>query len=60
VDGVVSYDELQAMTPQERHENFRESIIWRAEDVPDQYRPTLDRLQRRRDEREARLRGQAS
>lgn len=60
MDGVVSYDELQAMTPQERHENFRDSIIWRVEDVPDQYRPALDRLQRMRDEREARLRGQAS
>ncbi len=60
MEDAVSYDELQAMTPQERHENFRDSILWRVEDVPDQYRPALERLQQRRDEREARLRGQAS
>ena len=60
MDGVVSFEDLQAMTPAERHQNFRDSIIWKLEDVPEQYRPALERQRQRLLEREARLRGQAS
>jgi hypothetical protein len=60
VDGVTSYDDLQAMTPQQRSEHFRTSLVL----DPAQWRPNeqalADRLREQVLEREERLRGQAS
>ena len=59
-DDVTTYEQLQEMTPAEREAHFDASIIWRLEDVPEQYRPILERQEQRILEREARLRGKAS
>ena len=59
-DEVTTYEQLQAMTPEEREAHFDASIIWRLEDVPEQYRPALEIQRQRLLVREARLRGQAS
>jgi hypothetical protein len=60
MDGVTSYDDLQAMTPQQRSEHFRASLAL----DPKQWRPNeqvlADRLRDQVLEREERLRGQAS
>jgi hypothetical protein len=60
VDGVTSYDDLQSMTPQQRGEHFRESLVldpaqWRSNE-----QDLADRLREQALEREERLRGQAS
>jgi len=47
MDEVTSYDELMAMTPQERHQHYLDSIIWKVEDVPVQHRPALERQRQR-------------
>jgi hypothetical protein len=60
MDGVTSYDELMAMTPEERHQHYLDSIIRSIEDVPAQYLPALERQRQRLLAREERLRGQAS
>jgi hypothetical protein len=60
MDGVTSYDELMAMTQAEREANFDASIIWKLDEVPEQYLPALERQRQRLLAREERLRGQAS
>ena len=59
-DEVTTYEQLQAMTPQERHEHFLASIVW----DPAEYAPNESALVERLDAysraREERLRGQAS
>jgi hypothetical protein len=60
MDGVTGYEDLQAMTPEQRSAHFRESVVL----DPAQWRPNeqalVARLREQVLEREARLRGQAS
>lgn len=53
---VITAAELDQMTPQERADSFRASIIRDLDDVPAEYRHVVDELRRRVLEREARTR----
>lgn len=57
---VTTYEQLQAMTPQERREHFRASIVWDLDDLTESERALLETQRRRVLAREERLRGQAS
>lgn len=59
-DDVTTYEDLQAMSPAEREAHFDASIIWKLEDVPEQYQPALELQRQRILAREARLHGKAS
>ncbi|MFZ0161089.1 MAG: hypothetical protein WAL50_18830 [Kineosporiaceae bacterium] len=60
MDGVTSYEDLQAMTPQERREHFRSALVLdSAQWLPHEQALADDVRQQVRD-REERLRGQAS
>jgi hypothetical protein len=59
-DKVTTYEQLQAMTPQERREHFRASIVWDLEELDERQRALVDRQTQRVLAREERLRGQAS
>jgi len=64
MDGVTTYDQLQAMSPEERRAHFYASIVL----DPTTLRPGTQRrleemsaeLDERQEDREERLRGQAS
>ncbi len=59
-DEVTTYEQLQAMTPQERHEHFLASIVWDPTDFTSNERALVERLDEYTLAREERLRGQAS
>ena len=59
-DEVTTYEQLQAMTPQERREHFHASIVWDLEELTERERALVDRQSQRVLAREERLRGQAS
>lgn len=40
-DKVVTAAELEAMTPQERHEHSRASIVWDLDELPPAYRAKI-------------------
>jgi len=59
-DEVTTYEQLQAMTPQERHEHFLASIVWDPADFTSNESALVERLDEYTLAREERLRGQAS
>jgi len=59
-DEVTTYEQLQAMTPQERHEHFLNSIVLNPADFRPNERVLVERLDELTLAREERLRGQAS
>jgi hypothetical protein len=63
-DDVVTYEQLQALTPEERREQFRASIVLDPDSLPEGERDHVKALSARLDartrEREEHLRGQAS
>ncbi len=59
-DDVTTYEQLQAMTPQERHEHFLASIVWDPADFSSNERALVEQLDAYTVAREERLRGQAS
>jgi hypothetical protein len=59
-DEVTTYEQIQAMTPQERQEHFRASIVSDLDDLTPRERELLEEQNRRVLAREARLRGKAS
>jgi hypothetical protein len=59
-DEVTTFEQLQAMTPQERQENFRASIVSDLDELTPRERELLEEQNRRVLAREARLRGKAS
>jgi hypothetical protein len=60
MDGVTTYEQLQAMTAQERHEHFLASIVWDLDTLTPRQRELLDQQTERVLAREERLRGKAS
>lgn len=63
-DDVITYEQLQALTPEDRREHFRASIVLDPNTVPEREREHVKALSARLDartrEREEHLRGQAS
>jgi hypothetical protein len=59
-DVVTTYEQLQAMTPQERHEHFATSIVLNPADFRPNERELVERLDELTLAREERLHGQAS
>jgi hypothetical protein len=59
-DEITTYEQLQAMTPQERHEHFLTSIVLDPADFQPNERVLVARLDELTLAREERLRGQAS
>lgn len=59
MDDVVSYDELQAMTPAERSEHFEASIVRDLDALTERQRARLEAQTARVLAREERLRGSA-
>jgi hypothetical protein len=63
-DDVVTYEQLQALTPEERREHFRASIVLDPNSLPERERDHVKALSARLDartrERVEPLRGQAS
>jgi hypothetical protein len=59
-DEVTTFEQLQAMTPQQRHKSFLASIVRNEDDLRPNERPLLERMREQVLEREARLRGEAS
>lgn len=59
-DEVTTFEQLQAMTPQQRHEHFLASIVWNEADLRPNERALLERSADLVLERERRLRGEAS
>jgi hypothetical protein len=63
-DDVTTFDQLRAMTPQERREHFRACVILDPSELPTRERAHLEEVRRAVDTqtrvREERLRGQAS
>jgi hypothetical protein len=57
---VTTFEQLEAMSPQERHEHFRASIVLDPAELRANERALVERLDEATWEREARLRGQAS
>ena len=60
VDKVVTYVQLQQLTPAERTAHFRASIVRDPGELPEQYRDRLQAQTARVLAREERLRGNAS
>jgi hypothetical protein len=59
-DDVTTFEELQAMTPEQRREHFDASIVLDLDDLTPAQRDLLEEQNRRVLAREARLRGKAS
>jgi len=59
-DEVTTFEQLQAMTPQQRREHFRASIVLDPAEFRANERALVERLDELTREREERLRGQAS
>jgi hypothetical protein len=59
-DEVTTYEQLQAMSPQERREHFRASVVLDPAEFRANERALVERLDEFTLEREERLRGQAS
>jgi hypothetical protein len=57
---VTTFEHLQEMTPQQRREHFRASIVWDLDDLTATERALLEQQRHRVIAREERLRGQAS
>jgi hypothetical protein len=57
---VTTYEQLQAMTPQQRHEHFLVSIVWDRADLRPNEQALLDRAAVFALDRERRLPGEAS
>ena len=60
MDGVTSYEDLQAMTPEQRSAHFRASLVLDAEQWQPNEQALAERLREQVLQREERLRGQAS
>lgn len=59
-DDVTTYEQLQAMSPCEQHEDFRASLVLDPAEFRANERELVKRLDELTVEREERLRGQAS
>lgn len=59
-EDVTTYEQLQAMSPEERHQHFLDSVVWKAEDLTQREHRLLEEQRQRLLAREARLRGKAS
>ncbi len=57
---VTTFEELQAMTPEQRREHFDASIVLDLDDLTPAQRELLEQQNQRVLAREARLRGKAS
>jgi hypothetical protein len=57
---VTTYEQLQALTPQERAEHFRASLVLDLDTLTPRQRELLAEQDRRVQAREARVRGKAS
>jgi hypothetical protein len=57
---VTTYEQLEAMTPQERSEHFRASLVFDLDSLTPRQRELLAEQDHRVQAREARLRGKAS
>jgi hypothetical protein len=59
-DDVTTYEQLQAMTPEQQRQHFLSSIVWNLDDLGDRGRRLLAEQDERVRAREERLRGKAS
>ena len=60
MDRVVTYEQLQTLTPAERTAHFKASIVRDLDELPERYRARLEAQTARVLAREERLRGNAS
>jgi len=60
MDDVVTYEQLQKLTPAERTAHFRASIVRDLDELPEQYQARIQAQTARVLAREERLRGNAS